>query len=607
VESAPSHALSAVVAALQVAWLVEQLWVRLGEPLEMAGGEKAILKQVRSSIEVFDSELGQINFPEFLIMLTRQPWRDLLPEHGPWGTPDRSPSPVALARPVSPYQRNLSPPASKGVQVAQAILSEAHELFAAADSDNDGLIREAELRDLVHALWKGLDPDAPVVDVGVLNREVAVHMATHDAEDKGVGFNAFLAMLGASPWKDRVPEAIREELVQVIEKRVYKNRKDKNWLWQVGNQLRRDPPEKVILALARQLFEEAGGVLGKGLEEEGIAATMITFWKRLGHPLQADQRVDLMAQVRGVMSQYDRLKTGRLKLDIFLKMLTMPPWKHQLPKELQASFPVVVLAEIRKIREAEAPVYKWRPWHDQAKEGGGAMVLRMAKAMFEEADRESLEPRELVGLMQRLLTQIGGAEGNDVDNTIIQGIRAATAAEGAGTEAPISEAQFLRLLCIEPWAGLLPEDIRGELETAVRRSLRSPSPNRHAPAVLMGSDPASRSEYLVQCAKRIFEQYDRDSSGDLDDGEVATCLVDLFQNLQKKLPPQFQMNLMSEVRKVIAMNDMDNNGRLNFVEFMRLLTRKPWKASYPLSSCASPHPPLPHNVPPSLSIGSPTS
>jgi len=93
----------------------------------------------------------------------------------------------------------------------------------------------------------------------------------------------------------------------------------------------------------------------------------------------------------------------------------------------------------------------------------------------------------------------------------------------------------------------------------------------------------------------------------LDDGEAATCLVDLFQNLQKKLPPQFQMNLMSEVRKVIAMNDMDNNGRLNFVEFMRLLTRKPWKASYPLSSCASPHPPLPHNVPPSLSIGSPTS
>ena len=120
------------------------------------------------------------------------------------------------------------------------------------------------------------------------------------------------------------------------------------------------------------------------------------------------------------------------------------------------------------------------------------------------------------------------------------------------------------------------------MEVAARRALRSPSPNRHAnPAVLLGSDAESRGAYLVECAKRIFEQYDRDGSGDLDDGEVATCLVDLFQNLQKKLPPQFQMNLMSEVRKVIALNDMDHNGRLNFVEFIRLLTRKPWRDLLP--------------------------
>ena len=154
---------------MQVAWLIEQLWVKLGEPIAM--NENEILKNVRSSISVFDSELGQINFPELLIMLTRQPWRELLPQHVPWaGTENGTPSPVSM-RPPSPY-RSDSPKSSKGVQVARAIIAEAHELFVAADTDGDGIVHEAELRDLVHALWTGLDPEAPPIETNVLNREV---------------------------------------------------------------------------------------------------------------------------------------------------------------------------------------------------------------------------------------------------------------------------------------------------------------------------------------------------------------------------------------------------------------------------------------------------
>ena len=158
-----------------------------------------------------EGELALINFPELLIMLTRQPWRELLPEHLAWagqGTPSQgwegargTPSPLGiwggaggtpsqptpgpslytpqLASPLPPCPSPSPQPPAPGPQqqahqmlkVADAILGEARRLFDSADSNQDGLVADTELRDLVSALWTGLDPEASPVPMGLLNRE----------------------------------------------------------------------------------------------------------------------------------------------------------------------------------------------------------------------------------------------------------------------------------------------------------------------------------------------------------------------------------------------------------------------------------------------------
>lgn len=61
----------------------------------MEDGEVGLLRQARAAVATFDDcGSGRINFPEFLIMLTRKPWREMLPDHVPWAVDmENSPEP----------------------------------------------------------------------------------------------------------------------------------------------------------------------------------------------------------------------------------------------------------------------------------------------------------------------------------------------------------------------------------------------------------------------------------------------------------------------------------------------------------------------------------
>jgi len=586
----------------EVAWLVEQLWMKLGQPIQMAGGETELLRVVRAAVGAFDAggeSVARINFPEFLIMLTRKPWRELLPEHVPWaGSTSPSPSPSVSPSPVPrvrspPRPRGGGSPSRqrKGVVVAQAILSEAESLFDAADRDQDGKVREAELRDMLTALWAGLDPDSEPIDMGVLNREVAVNMASHDPEDTGADFKAVLEMLSVSPWKERLPSAVRKEILECIDLKLNRKRSPsptRSWLWQSAPD--DGTPAEVVLRLAKRLWDEKGVAEGlnldqKGgvkLEEESIARVMLTFWSHLGRPLPSDYRIGMVEQIRSVTLQHGGVD-GRLPYSYFLRMITMKPWKDLMPPELQNSLPPLVLSHMAKLAAEELPPpKKGRPWdRNNDGTGGAQMVLGLVKELWVESSKDheasQIEVGRIGSLLREVLNKIGGAdeaiEGESQERHIDAGVDAIGVSW-------LSLNQFLPLLITEPWRQLFPAEIFPSFESAVNKALleisRTLSPPRakRMMSTLRGS-PEEKCDELVGIAQRIFDSHDADKIGFIGEEEVGTALKALFDEIGISLPAKEKMAFMSLIHQ-------STGGKgLYFSEFLRLLTKQPWKQFLP--------------------------
>ena len=98
-------------------------------------------------------------------------------------------------------------------------------------------------------------------------------------------------------------------------------------------------------------------------------------------------------------------------------------------------------------------------------------------------------------------------------------------------------------------------------------------------------------------AKQIFMDADKDSSGELDDEELMQVMVELTKKLGQAITADLKMQLNEEVvdlillcidsllvvqvRAAISRFDADNSGTINFMEFLRMITMKPWKNLFP--------------------------
>ena len=104
----------------------------------------------------------------------------------------------------------------------------------------------------------------------------------------------------------------------------------------------------------------------------------------------------------------------------------------------------------------------------------------------------------------------------------------------------------------------------------------------------------------MHVARTLFDEFDKDGSNGLDEDELSQLVQQLFKKLGpmlllsqagalrliivlvgKPIGADFRLNLLKEIRKIMDEFDTDKNGTLSFSEFLRMLTRRPWKELMP--------------------------
>ena len=125
----------------------------------------------------------------------------------------------------------------------------------------------------------------------------------------------------------------------------------------------------------------------------------------------------------------------------------------------------------------------------------------------------------------------------------------------------------------------LEDQIAAESPAARRTPLRSKAP---AASWAWEDSKEDGAEFVMNMARQLFEDADADGSGELDEAELSELMKDLWGKLGRPLKGENRMGLQSEIQKVMRQFDTDNNGTLSFVEFLRMITRKPWKDLFPV-------------------------
>ena len=148
------------------------------------------LSHVKDSIAALDAdESGALEFPEFLILLTKEPWIAVIPEE---------------AR--ADFLKSVGQMEDQGKKAALDATRLARKLFEEADEDGSQTIEVEELRSLLEALLK-----RPVT-----LEEAKQSMLEFDADKSGaLGFPEVVSMLATSPWRETLPPEARTAMPAV--------------------------------------------------------------------------------------------------------------------------------------------------------------------------------------------------------------------------------------------------------------------------------------------------------------------------------------------------------------------------------------------------------
>ena len=78
----------------------------------------------------------------------------------------------------------------------------------------------------------------------------------------------------------------------------------------------------------------------------------------------------------------------------------------------------------------------------------------------------------------------------------------------------------------------------------------------------------------------VFEASDLNNTGEIDEEELAILMQKMWQRLGRSMG-NVRARLVEEVREHMKAFDKDRSGGLSFHEFLRMLTRKPWRDLLP--------------------------
>jgi len=250
----------------------------------------------------------------------------------------------------------------------------------------------------------------------------------------------------------------------------------------------------------------------------------------------------------------------------FLRHFKSEPLKSKLPKSVQNGIDMAYNQLASEAQEKE--------WEVQNTRAPSSMAfVKMAREIFDEADEDGncyVDMNELKQLLQLVL----GLKMDEKEMmTMVSETMDRFDADSSGN---LDFTEFSRMLCVEPWASLLPAEVRGEMDLVCNQMRSVKQNNELQRKAGEQAEEASIASFL-RYARELFDDSDSDGSYDVDQGELIELMLNVFPSKGKMSRDE----LSSEVANSIAKFDLDGNGTLNFTEFMKMLCIEPWRQLLP--------------------------
>ena len=152
-----------------------------------------------------DEDDGTLNFDEFMELIIKPPWSDLLPAAVRDELSDR----LALKKQHDPAPPRASP-AEKAIQLAK-------ELFTEGDADASGALDPQELAKLITHLFERFKKPIPFDFRSNMELAVKKAMARFDLDHNGtLDFGEFCKMLCCNPFRGLLPPKLRKEMPPLV-------------------------------------------------------------------------------------------------------------------------------------------------------------------------------------------------------------------------------------------------------------------------------------------------------------------------------------------------------------------------------------------------------
>lgn len=390
---------------------------------------------------------GLLEFSEFLQMLCCAPFRSLLPRGG---IREKMPELVIKGAHLAP-QRIVKkvpekPPEQRVLELAQAIFEE-------ADADKSGEVDGAEMPSLIRNFFRHCHKKIPFDIDSNMEDVTSQTMVRFDRDKTGtLDFNEFIAMLCTPPWKGLLPRELRD----VVAAAVFSKRPPPP---KVDRPKKKLPGAEQAMALAQQLFQEADADSSGFLDPQEVKILGTSLMQKMGR-MPADATVPreiLEFDPAKSMAGVDEDGDGTLNFDEFLSLVTQPPWSSLLP-----------VAVCDALRQRLAAKLKFNPAPAHATPAERALL--MAQDLFTAGDADQsgeLDCAELAQLILKMFEKFKKKMPTDIRNNMEATVKKAMARFDIDGNGVLDFNEFMKMMCCNPWKGLLPPKIRNQLPALV--------------------------------------------------------------------------------------------------------------------------------------------
>jgi len=449
------------------------------------------------------------------------------------------------------------------------------KFFLSLDVDGDGTLDRGEVLTMLQELWSrtGKMPS----NNELRQKRVDDTLDAFDLDQSGsLNLAEFSAMIATdkSYWP-LLPQQQRELLRNSTRVSPTKHEERQSLLWDTMQ----EPRGEAIFVIARECFK-ASDATGRGeLDEEESMVAMAQLWKKIGQPVSGVERLQLGEGVRALLNRKRATGCCTLKFLEWVKLLVMRPFKELLPNDIKQQIPFLVMQEMHSAK-AETDTEQ-QPVSDASCEGPGQLqtdhaqdqgraMIAAAQALFEAADKDGsgeIEEEELAQLMQKMWQKLGRPM-TGVRHRLVEEVREHMRAFDKDGSGGLSFHEFLRMLTRRPWKDLLPIEVQEHLPLLVQGVISPQKPKKSA--VDTSSLPVI---VILSSAKEIFEETDKNCSGKVEEEELVEMCHRVWHKLDRTVTPA----LKDDVHDAMLVFNKDGSGGIDFVEFIRLIARRPWK------------------------------